>query len=132
MKKIFLSGPIRGLPRSESLGWRDEAAKRLSASFVTAHALRGREEKETLPDPRLAIGRDKMDISESDIVLVNDTFPNASMIGTAMEVMHAHSCGKIVILFGDAHLQDYWLNYHSHARVQDLEAACDLLEKFLK
>jgi nucleoside 2-deoxyribosyltransferase len=92
--------------------------------------LRGREEKETMPDPRLAIVRDKTDIEASDIILVNDTFPQASMIGTAMEVIYAFARGKIIIIFGCAHEHDYWLDYHCHARVETLEKACQLLKDF--
>ncbi len=130
MKKVFLSGPIRGISREESLKWREECAKILSNNFIVCHALRGREEKETLPDPRLAIVRDKTDIDSSDIVLVNDTNRDASMIGTAMEVIYAHTKGKVVVIFGTEHEKDYWLNYHSHVRVPALEDACVLLQKY--
>lgn len=127
MTKVFLSGPIRGLPREHSLGWRKKADKLLSPKIKTIHALRGREKKETLPDPRIAIHRDKRDIDHSDILLVNDTFESASMIGTAMEVIYAFQNGKLVILFGHAHEKDYWLNYHSHVRLDTLEEACKFI-----
>lgn len=127
MKKVFLSGPIRGIPREESLGWRNNAISLLGVNFEVQHALRGREEKETLPDPRLAIIRDKNDIDAADIILVNDTNPNASMIGTAMEVIYAHEKRKVVLIFGNGHEKDYWLNYHSHARFENLEEACNAI-----
>jgi nucleoside 2-deoxyribosyltransferase len=130
MKKVFLSGPMRGLSRQESLGWRVLAVSQLRDDFLVVHALRGREEKETMPDQRLAIIRDKTDIDSSDIVLVNDTFSQVSMIGTAMEVIYAFMNGKIIIVFGCAHEQDYWLNYHIHARVNTLEEACQILKDF--
>jgi len=63
----------------------------------------------------------------SDIVIVNDTDVAASMIGTAMEVIFAHSLNKVVILFGEGHLHDYFLNYHSHIRVKTQEEACDIV-----
>lgn len=125
--KVFLSGPIRGLPREQSLGWRETATKLLKPKATTSHALRGREEKETLPDPRIAVHRDKRDIRQSDIVLVNDTFGSASMIGTSMEVIYAFEQDKLVILFGSAHEKDYWLNYHSYARFATLEEACTFI-----
>lgn len=127
MIKVFLSGPIRGLPRAQSLGWRDKADKLLKQKCITIHALRGREDTETFPDSRIAIQRDKGDIAGSDIVLVNDTFSNASMIGTAMEVIYAYQLNKLVLVFGNAHSQDYWLNFHSHARFKDLEEACTFI-----
>jgi len=124
--KVFLSGPIRGLPRSESLGWRKKATSLLSKKAETIHALRGRELKETLPDYRVAIHRDKRDIDRCNILLVNDTF-DASMIGTSMEVHYAHDKGKLVVIFGDKHKDDYWLNYHSHVRLETLEEACNFI-----
>lgn len=126
---IFLSGPMRGVPRAEGIAWRESARKLLGDGFLILHAYRGREEKETFPDPRLAVIRDKQDINRADVVIVNDSIPNASMIGTAMEVFYAHSLNKVVILFGDVHPKDYWLNYHSHTRVATLEEACELVKR---
>ena len=78
----------------------------------------------------MAIARDKKDIISSDLVLVNDAFENASMIGTAMEVLFAYELHKPVIVFGKAHDRDYWLNYHSHLRVNTLGEACKIINKF--
>jgi len=128
-KTVFLSGPMRGIPRSEGLAWRNKIKDILGKNFTVLHAYRGREEKESFTDPRGAVIRDKNDIFRSEIVIVNDTNPNASMIGTAMEVYLAHSLNKIVIIFGQAHVDDYWLNYHSHIRAKDLEEACDIVNK---
>lgn len=124
MKNVFLSGPIRGIPREESLYWRNQAKDLLETNFEVRHALRGREVVETLPDPRIAIIRDKNDIDWADIILVNDTNPNASMIGTSMEIIYAYERNKTILIFGNAHEKDYWLNYHSHARFEKLEDAC--------
>lgn len=129
MKKVFLSGPMRGMERSYSLTWRQEAAALLSESFLVISPLRGREEKETMPDPRGAVIRDKGDIRASDIILVDDTQSGASMIGTAMETFFAHSLDKVVIVFGRAHEGDYWLDHHSHIRVDSLRDACELVRK---
>lgn len=130
MKRIvFLSGPIRGMSRDEALSWRRKAAELLSPHFETIHALRGREEKETFADPKAAVIRDLDDIRRADALIVNDTFATASMIGTAMEVFYAFENKKPVIVFGDAHSKDYWLNYHSHLRVATLQDACEVLNK---
>lgn len=128
-KSIFLAGPIRGLSRDQSLGWRKMAVGLLGDIFVVTHALRGREEKETLPDPRLVVARDKSDIEKSAIILVNDTFHSASMIGTAMEILYAFERGKIIIIFGNGHREDYWLNTHSHIRCDTLKDACILIRE---
>lgn len=131
MRRVFLSGPIRGIPREQSMGWRIKAAE-LLREFVVIHALRNRELEETLPDSRLAIIRDKNDIDSADIMLVNDEFCDASMIGTSMEVIYAHERGKVVVIFGNGHEKDYWLNYHSHVRVETLEDACHLIVNFFQ
>lgn len=131
-KTIFLSGPMRGVPRNEALGWRKYATKKLNNNFKILHAYRGRELRETFEDPRAAIARDKDDIINSDILLINDTFQNASMIGTSMETIFAWQLNKIIIIFGNSHENDYWLNYHSHIRVKDIDEACKLLNKMFK
>jgi len=129
---VFLSGPMRGIPRPEGIAWREKARKLLGDGFKVLHAYRGREERETFTDPRGAVIRDKTDIIRADIVIVNDTNPDASMIGTAMEVFFAHSLNKVIILFGEGHVKDYWLNYHSHIRTATLEEACDVVRKLFK
>lgn len=128
-KTIFLCGPMRGIPRREGLAWREKARKLLPKHFLTKHAYRGREEKETFSDPKTAVIRDKYDIRHCDLLLVNDTFANASMIGTAMEVLIAYENNIPVILFGNAHNKDYFLNYHSQARFATLEEACAMINR---
>lgn len=128
-KKIFLSGPIRGVPRKESLAWRNEAIKFLEQNFDILHAFRGREEKEAFTDPRAAVIRDLNDIKNADVLLVNDTVENCSMIGTSMEIFFAFQQNIPIILFGNAHDKDYWLNYHIHLRTKDLAEACEVLNK---
>jgi hypothetical protein len=126
-KTIFLSGAMRGVPRIESLGWRIEAKKLLSDSFHVIHALRGREQAETMPSSKGAVIRDTYDIRHSDVLLVNDSFVDVSMIGTSMEIHIAYESKIPVIVFGDAHKGDYWMDYHSHVRVETLGEACSLL-----
>ncbi len=120
---------MRGVSREESLGWRKEAVKLLDYNFDVLHAFRGREEKETFTDPKAAVIRDLSDIKNADILLVNDTIENCSMIGTSMEIFFAFQQNKPVIVFGEAHNKDYWLNYHTHLRVKDLNEACEVLNK---
>lgn len=127
MKTVFLSGPIRGISREESLSWRKRATELLSRNFGVIHALRGREEKESFADPRAAVARDFNDIKNADILLVNDTAKDCSMIGTSMEILFAFQQNIPVIIFGQAHNKDYFLNYHTHLRVESLEEACDVL-----
>lgn len=127
-KRVFLGGPIRGVDRSHSLGWRESVGAMLP-SFDVVNPLRGREERETMPNPRSVIWRDKNDIAEADILLVDDSVPGASMIGSAMEVMFAHALGKLVVVFGRAHSPDYWLDEHAHIRTDTLDEAVEILER---
>lgn len=129
MKTVFLCGPMRGISRKEALAWRKNASKLLLKKFHVLHALRGRESHETFTDSRAAVIRDLNDIKNADVLLVNDTFKNCSMIGTSMEVFFAHEEKKPVVVFGNAHSGDYWLDYHSHLRVKNLEEACRVLNK---
>lgn len=123
---------MRGVPREQSLGYREEATRLLEENFRVLHAMRGRELKETMPDPKGAVIRDKMDIDQADIVLVNDSYTNVSNIGTAMEIMYSWERGKAVIIFGEEHLHDYWMNFHSHLRFKNLEEACHFINKMFK
>lgn len=130
MKTIFLAGPMRGFStgsaREQTLAWRHEISDKLKDIFIVKHAYRGRELKETFPDSKGAVIRDKQDILNSDIVIVNDSFENASMIGTSMEVLLAFQNNKPIIVFGDAHKGDYWLDYHATLRVKNLQEACNI------
>lgn len=132
MKTIFLSGPMRGLSREQSLGWRQEIENKLKDNFIILHALRGREEKETMPDPRGAVIRDKNDIIKADLVIVNDTFPNVSMVGTSMEILFAHSLNKPIIVFGEVNKGNYWYDYHIHVRLDNLDKTCDVVSELFK
>lgn len=128
-KTIFLSGPMRGVSREASLGWRLKAEEYLSENFKVLHAFRMREEKETFTDSRAAVARDLNDIKNADILLVCDTFVDASMIGTSMEVFYAYEQKIPIIVFGNAHENDYWLTYHTHLRTKDLKEACDVINR---
>jgi nucleoside 2-deoxyribosyltransferase len=132
MQKVFLAGPMRGIPREESLRYRQKATKVLSPYFNVSHAMRGRENKETIHDPRVVVARDKKDIRESDIILVDCSREKVSSIGTSMEIIYAWTLEKIIILWGTENPNDYWLNYHSHARFDTLEEACGFIIEHLQ
>ena len=120
---------MRGVDRKEGQKWREEASKLLGRQFKTVTPYRGREKGETFPDPKGAIVRDKADILNSDLLIVNDMYSDASMIGTSMEVLFAYEHNKPIIVFGQAHSKDYWLNYHASIRVETLEEACEICKK---
>ena len=127
MKTIFLAGPMRGFSDAEgrkiTLEWKKKKKKILSSHFIVKHAYRGRENGETFSDSKGAIMRDKQDVLNADIIIVNDTISGASMIGTSMEVLFAFLHNKTIIVFGDAHKGDYWLDYHATMRVKHMDEA---------
>ncbi|MBQ8660271.1 MAG: hypothetical protein IJ473_01660 [Alphaproteobacteria bacterium] len=129
MKTVFLSGPMKGVDRKEAQQWRKQASKLLGKQFKTITPYRGREEKETFPDPKGAVVRDKSDILSCDLIIVNDSYSDASMIGTSMEILFGYEHNKPIIVFGQAHPKDYWLNYHASIRVETLKDACEICKK---
>lgn len=131
-RQIFLSGAMRGVKRSEALRWREDATKKLLENFCVFNPYQGREEKETIPDPRLAIIRDKNQVLKSDVLLVNDSFENVPIIGTSMEILLAFQNNIPVIVFGSANIGNYFLDYHVHTRVDTLEEALSLINTFFK
>ena len=131
-RNVYLSGPMRGVIREVGLAWRIKATHLLQEYFNVLHAYRGREKKETFPDPRGAVIRDLNDIQRSDIIIVNDTMPNVSMIGTSMEIFWANQLKKIIIVFGREHEKDYFFDYHIHTRTSTLEEACKLVIRMFK
>jgi hypothetical protein len=115
-----------GIKREEGMGWRNEISRILENRFRILSPYRGRESKETFSNPKCAVVRDKSDIRTSDIVIVNDSFENVSMIGTSMEILYAYENEKTIIAFGGNHRGNYWLDYHLTTRVETLEEACNL------
>jgi nucleoside 2-deoxyribosyltransferase len=124
---VFLSGPMRNIPRESGVAWRKQAQKLLSPTCDIISPYQGREKKEAFLDSRGAVIRDLRNIERADILVVNDTYKNASMIGTSMEVFYAHQLNKVVLVFGEAHKGDYFLEYHSHSRLPSLKEACKLI-----
>lgn len=93
---VFLSGPMRGISREEGLEWRRATMQLLNPYFTVLHAYRGREDRERLPDPRLAVARDKADILRADIVLVVNADEKAHLsAGLSNETMFYESPSPI-------------------------------------
>ena len=110
---VYLSGGITGLTFEEASKWRLETASRLrAAGFRVLDPLRGKswlshQEKPigtqqypkrnpTLSDKALK-DRDKLDVLNSDIVLVNLLDAKRVSIGTMFEVAWAEDHNKLVV-----------------------------------
>ena len=85
MKKNIFSGPMRGVSREISLGWRKEATKLLKNNFDLFHFCGCERKTNFCRSGAPPFIRDLNDIKNADIFLVNDTTENISMIGTSIE-----------------------------------------------
>ena len=115
--RVYLCGPMVGCTDEEAGGWRDEATKYLQAFGITTLDPMDRDYRYTqygdnptsvLPD---LVEEDKIDIEMSDVVLVNFSKPST---GTAMEILHAWTKNKRVVVVNPNKLQlSPWVHYHS-------------------
>ncbi len=121
---------MRGIQREETVGWRLEC-RQLMPNVRLLDPMRGRREEETLPSGRLAVARDLADVAKADVLLVSDIYSGVSMAGTAIEIHQAKSLGKIVIAFGKAHRNDYFLSYFIDYWFDSLEEAAAFIERRL-
>lgn len=118
MKTIYLCGPISKCSDGECKGWRDDVK---AWGFKTLDPMRrdyrGRE-AENFKD---IVEFDKIDIENSDIILVNLT---KHSVGTSMEILYAFERGKVIIIVGSVETASSpWLKYHSQKIVVSFEEA---------
>jgi nucleoside 2-deoxyribosyltransferase len=118
-----LCGPINGCTDSECKDWRAEALKRFPQAINPMRRdYRGRE-AECVNE---IVELDKVDIQESDALLVNYDKPS---VGTSMEVFFAWTLGKTVVVVARAgSVISPWLRYHSTAIVDSFAEAYSMLE----
>lgn len=106
---IYLCGPINGCTDEECKDWRAYVSEKWDGKCIDpmVRDYRGRE----LEAYREIVELDKIDVANSDIILVNYDKPS---VGTSMEVLYAWERGKRIILVcrEDATLSP-WLRYHS-------------------
>jgi hypothetical protein len=129
VKTVYLCGGINGLSDADARDWR-EAAKaglgrpNLFGMFAVidpmARDYRGREAG---AEHEIVAG-DLADIAAADVLLVNACRPSW---GTAMEIRHAFTIGKKVVVFGAGPRPSPWLVYHATEVVPDLADAVGYL-----
>lgn len=90
--KVYLCGGINGLSDAECNDWRSYATRNLTGETIDPmrRDFRGRE----VESVEEIVTGDKIDILNSDIVLVNASKPSW---GTAMEIIFASMNGKAVV-----------------------------------
>lgn len=123
MTKIYLCGPINGCTDAECKDWREAAkAKWPDAIDPMRRDYRGKEDESV----KQIVELDKIDIMNSDVVLVNYDKPS---VGTSMEILYAFERGKFVVIVADHGSRiSPWLRYHSHAIVGSFGAAFKFIE----
>lgn len=128
MKTVYLCGAINGKTDAECKDWRAEATRLLGGAGFTLldpmrRDYRGRED-ECYAE---IVSGDLDDIDKSDFLLVNAAAPSW---GTAMEVYHAYTIGKKVVVFTDATRVSPWLRQCAHSICGSLERACMVVMNF--
>src|SRR5215468_11082798 len=100
-----------GCADAECKEWREYAKRRLKCDTCDPVVLRdfGGREREGVVG---VVEKDKADIDDCDIVLVNFIRPS---VGTSMEILYAWERGKTVVLVAlHGAVISPWLLYHSH------------------
>ena len=121
---IYLCGPIQACNDQEAHGWRDMIQEKYPTYTYRdpmVRDYRGRE-LECMAD---IVEIDKIDIAESDVVLVNWPGDKPSA-GTSMEIIYAWMTDKLVVVVSPKNLKlSPWIVYHSHAQFHDWDEAMD-------
>lgn len=110
MKTIYLCGPINGCTDHEAKDWRESVKAQWQG--VCIDPMRRDYRGEEAAAFRDIVELDKIDVAQSDVLLVNYDKPS---VGTSMEILFAWQIGKMVVTVAnpDAVISP-WLRYHSH------------------
>jgi len=124
---IYLCGPINGCNDEECKDWRNEVKQRYPEKTIDPmdRDYRGRED-ECINE---IVELDKIDIADSDIILVNHPKPS---VGTSMEILYAWQLSKtIIVVYPEGMKLSPWLVYHSDYRFTKFQDAYNILDKLL-
>lgn len=127
MKTVYLCGPILGCTDEECRDWRQLASKVLKCETLDPmrRDYRGIESSHM----REIVELDKIDIGNSNIILVNHDRPS---VGTSMEIIYAWERGKMIIsVYPENLVVSPWLKYHSHFIFHSFKEAFDFINKCL-
>ena len=120
--KVYLCGPINGCTDEECNDWREAVTEHFpNAINPMIRDYRGREDEcyEEI------VELDKIDIRNSDALLVNYTKPS---VGTSMEVFLAWTLGTPIVLWSPPGTSlSPWMRYHCSSFVSSLQEAVDVL-----
>jgi hypothetical protein len=125
---VYLAGPMAGCDDKQAADWRDNASAMLGKNYRILNPM-VRDYRSGWVygvDDRIIVEGDKNDIQNSDILLVN---PWKISVGTSMEVLYAHACGKMIVVVGDLGSMSPWMAYHASRIYTDVKTACDYLNR---
>lgn len=105
---VYLSGRIAGCTDEEKNGWRDRFTEKYQNVRNPMH--RPFNENGTFEDVKRIVEGDKLDIDESDIVLVYYVSPS---VGTSMEIMYAFERKIPIVVCNPTNaVLSPWISYH--------------------
>lgn len=123
MKTIYLCGPINDCANSECFDWRESVK---TWGFKTLDPMRRDYRGKEQDFVKEIVELDKIDIVNSDIILVNYAKPS---VGTSMEILYAFERGKLIIVISDENTAiSPWMKYHSQFIVNSFNAAKELIQ----
>ena len=120
---VYLAGPINGCTDEQCKAWREYVKTLLPDTLDPMR----RDYRGIEGDNVAAIVEgDKVDIDQSDVVLVNFPAPSA---GTCMEIIYAWERKKkvVVVVPKDAKISP-WVKYHSHVITDSFEQAANYIK----
>lgn len=128
MLRCYLSGSMAKTTKSEMTDWRNHI-KTTWPQFRYHDPVRRLWDEDEPEYDKLLVELDKFDISSSDILLA---YVFKYSAGTMMEIMYAHSLGKMVLVVNKlGHPISPWVRYHSTKVFADIKDAMDFVERQL-
>lgn len=121
MKTVYLCGAIDAVTTEYAKGWRQTAKAELTKAGFTV--IDPTDDMHHSLTTETVVRKDLASVEASDILLVEMNNHNGAYIGTSMEIRKAWEWGKRIIVWGEANLFSYFLNFHQTVRLRTLEEA---------
>jgi nucleoside 2-deoxyribosyltransferase len=127
MKTIYLCGGINNLSDSECKDWREWTKFQLKDQYEFLDPMRRDYRGREAESVKEIVELDKLDIDQSDVLLVNANRPSW---GTAMEIMYAFGDPRAIdiLIVCDSDKPSPWLIYHSDKIFKTFDEAIEFLK----
>ncbi len=132
-KSVYLAGPMEGCSYDEAANWREEAATKLAEYGIDARNPMIRDFRDAFAngdgiDPDEVVIPDKMDILQSDAILV---WYSQKSTGTAMEMLYAYYWHIPIVVVEIKKPANPWIDYHADYVCENLEDAVGIIRQIL-